>query len=53
MVLTIEQLERVVLSKGIIGINEFVQAVNLVIDEAVSKKLSGTAINRKLKKLVF
>lgn len=46
-----EQLERVKLPKGLIGINEFAQAVNLVIDETVSKKLSGAAINRKLKKI--
>lgn len=50
-ILTPEQLERVELPKGLIGINEFAQAINLVIDETVSKKLSGAAINRKLKKI--
>ncbi|MFJ8065657.1 hypothetical protein ACIQYS_13570 [Psychrobacillus sp. NPDC096426] len=37
--------------KGLIGINEFARAVNLVIDENVSKKLTGAAINRKLKEI--
>lgn len=51
VVLTSEQLESVVLPKGPIGINEFARAVNLVIDESISKKLTGTAINRKLKEI--
>lgn len=51
VVLTSEQLERVELPKGLIGINEFARAVNLVIDETVSKKLTGASINRKLKEI--
>ncbi|TQR05803.1 hypothetical protein [Psychrobacillus soli] len=51
VVLTSEQLERVELPKGLIGINEFARAVNLVIDETVSKKLTGAAINKKLKEI--
>ncbi|MFJ5770260.1 hypothetical protein [Psychrobacillus sp. NPDC093180] len=51
VVLTLEQLERVELPEGLIGINEFARAVNVVIDETVSKKLSGAVINRKLKEI--
>ena len=43
LTITPEQLEKVVLPKGPIGINEFAQAVNLVIDENISKKLSGAS----------
>lgn len=51
LTLTPEQLEKVLLPKGPIGINEFAQAVNLVIDENISKKLSGAIINRMLNKI--
>ncbi|WP_391203058.1 hypothetical protein [Psychrobacillus sp. L4] len=51
VVLSLEQLESVVLPKGLIGINEFARAVNIVIDKEVSKKISGAAINRKLKQI--
>ncbi|WP_144512336.1 hypothetical protein [Bacillus sp. FJAT-22090] len=51
VVLTAEQVEKIVLPKGPISISEFAQAVNLVIDVTISKKLSGSVINRKLKKI--
>lgn len=50
-VITHEQLEKVVLPIGEIGINEIAKAINKVIDQQVSKKVTGQMINKKLKEL--
>ena len=46
-----EQLEKVVLPSGKIGIKEFAKAINKVIDPLISKKVTGQMINKKLKEL--
>ncbi|KGR79426.1 hypothetical protein [Ureibacillus manganicus] len=49
--ITYEQLEKVELPTGKIGVNEFAKAINTVIDPQVSKKVTGQMINKKLKDL--
>lgn len=49
--ITQDEKNRIVLPEGKIGINVFAKAVNEVIDENKSKKLTGVAINRRLKDL--
>ncbi len=46
-----EDLAKVVLPEGNLGVNAFCQAVNNVIDPYKSKKLTGAALNRQLKQL--
>lgn len=46
-----EQLQLVVLPPGSIGINEFAKAINAVIDQTISKKITGVMINKKLKEM--
>lgn len=50
-VITDEQLANISLPQGNIGINDFANAVNEVIDLSYSKKLSGTVVFKKLKEL--
>lgn len=47
--ITDEQLKQVTLPLGKIGINDFSKAINVVIDPTISKKITGTMINKKLK----
>lgn len=49
--ITDEEKKRIELPKGKIGINQFAQCVNDVIDLDKSKKLTGMEINKKLKKM--
>lgn len=49
--ITEEQLENIRLPSEKIGINEFAKAINNVIDQRVSKKVTGQVINKKLKEL--
>jgi hypothetical protein len=44
-----EEKNNVHLPVGKIGVNDFAQVVNLIIDVTKSKKLNGAVINRKLK----
>ncbi|WP_100333584.1 hypothetical protein [Bacillus alkalisoli] len=46
-----EEKDQVELPVGLIGINEFAQAINKVINLDVSKKLNGAVINRKLRSM--
>lgn len=41
--------EQVTLPPGKIGINDFSKEINAVIDPTISKKITGTMINKKLK----
>ena len=50
-VITDEQLATIRLPEGNIGINDFANAVNEVIDLTLSKKLSGAIVFKKLKEL--
>lgn len=50
-IITDEQMEQVSLPAGSIGINEFAKAINVVIDRKISKNITGTLINKKLKEL--
>ena len=50
-VITDEQLASIRLPQGNIGINDFANAVNEVIDLSLSKKLSGAVVFKKLKEL--
>jgi hypothetical protein len=49
--ITEEEMSRVVLPNGKIGVNDFAYAVNAVLNTTRSKKLNGAVINRKLKLL--
>ncbi|MFJ8236447.1 hypothetical protein ACIQ34_11945 [Ureibacillus sp. NPDC094379] len=49
--ITDDQLAEITLPQGKIGVNDFAKAVNQVIDQTVSKKLTGTIINKRLKEL--
>lgn len=50
-VITPGEKEKVRLSQGKIGVNEFAKCVNKVIDPNRSRKLTGLEINRRLKKM--
>lgn len=49
--ITDEQMAAIVLPERKLGVNDFAKAVNVVIDPLISKKLTGTMINKKLKSL--
>lgn len=49
--ITDEQLENVILPSGKIGINDFAKAINKVLDQQISKRVTGQMINKKLKEL--
>jgi hypothetical protein len=50
-VITQEELSKVILPEGNIGVNSFCKAVNDAIDPYKSKKITGAYLNSKLKKL--
>lgn len=49
--ITPEQKAKVVLKKGLIGMNEFTDCLNMCIDTNKVRRLSGTLINKKLKEM--
>lgn len=50
-IITPEQISKVALPEGKIGVNEFSKQVNMCIDLSVSKKLTGVELNKRLKKM--
>ncbi|MEH7436746.1 hypothetical protein V7182_04550 [Neobacillus drentensis] len=50
-IITDNQLNQVVLPEGNIGINDFANAINAVIDTRTTRRINGTMINKQLKKL--
>ena len=50
-VITSEQKNKIVLPEGKIGVNGFSKCVNLCINQAESKRLTGVELNKRLKKL--
>lgn len=50
-VITAEEKQRVELPQGRIGVNEFANCVNRVIDLNRSKKMTGMELNKRLKKI--
>lgn len=50
-IITPEQKSRVRFPEGMIGVNEFSRCINMCIDPLKSKNLTGTELNRRLKKM--
>ena len=49
--ITDEELSRVKLPEGLIGINDFCKAINREIDSQTRRQISGATINKQLQKM--